>query len=199
MSQRAARRSSEPGNSITKELREYRCSKRNPLGCFIENSDTYDSLDRPSWRFSRTAQQSSDHYHSLSWQILIGNFEYEMVLKPQSAAITNITMDPDSHRRDICFFKAKYIAPLWFSNTVFQVTYQTWLQCGTTSWYRDLSFGMYNTNPDPSLLECLDSGDAEGLRHLFRQGRARATDYLANGETLLRVRTLPAAWVLPTY
>ena len=53
-----------------------------------------------------------------------------------------------------------------------------------------LFFRMENYNPEPLLEDCMWDADMKGLERLLDEGKARETDRLVSGITLLQVRTL---------
>ena len=88
-------------------------------------------------------------------------------------------------------YEIEFIPPSWLSTSILKVIYEAQTSQGLTNSNRNLSFGMRNYNSDPQLGQYLDEGNIEGLKDLFRQGRARPTDYLPDGQPLLAV-SLPS-------
>ena len=127
----------------------------------------------------------------LSWRLPIGSLTTEITRSPHSHGKYG-ELDLDQCDHETSTYEFTFIAPAWLSTSIIQLSFKARSQHGLTNWNRNLSFGMHNYNTNPQLKKYLDAGDQAGLNRLFLEGKAKPTDYLPGGFTLLMVCYLPS-------
>ncbi|TKA78351.1 hypothetical protein B0A49_01233 [Cryomyces minteri] len=120
-----------------------------------------------------------------SWQLSMHQFPIGMLTIATSSAEGE--QDSADHEEKIGFWSIKlslYPAS-WIANRVVQLSFDLYgCKIGAPSFTWNLKQSAYNQDPD--LLQCLHSGNVSGLRKLFKDKRARATDVVAPwGNSLL--------------
>lgn len=140
-------------------------------------------------RSSRTERTLYLHY--LSWRLPIGHLTVRAAGNSISSYWKTGEADPNEQDHGSTSYEITFIAPSWLSSSIIQLSLKAQSQQGLTDWNRNLSFGMHNYNANPLLVAYLEDGNQEGLQRLFLEGKARPTDYLPDGSTLLLVSNIP--------
>ena len=130
-----------------------------------------------------TAQVCAMHLAYSCWRLPSGTLK---IIK--RTTISQMTRSRrETYLRDTTIL---FTAPLWLATAIVQIQLRAQSDAGLSNMNGNLFFRMENYNPEPLLEACMWNADMKGLERLFDEGKARETDRLGSGITLLQVRTL---------